>query len=119
MAVWYAVLAAAAGLAGPEYAISGLFAGVIPLTALSLMVATIRRKTVVTEDGHLRDISADSNDDPAPGIGLDDGTALGDTPARADSPADQQPGGRRFQREQERKGDESRRHDRGQSRSRR
>jgi hypothetical protein len=87
LGVWYLALAAAAGTAGAEYAVAGLAAGVIPLSALALMLAVIRRKTVVDEQGNLRDVSADKEDDPWPGIGLDDHqTHLGDTPQRADHP---------------------------------
>jgi hypothetical protein len=87
LGVWYVALAAAASAAGPEYAVAGLAAGVIPLSALALMLAVTRRKTVVDEHGQLRDVSAGREDDPWPGIGLDDHeTQLGDTPQRADHP---------------------------------
>jgi hypothetical protein len=110
LGVWYVALAAAAGLAGPWYAVAGLAAGLIPLTALSLIVALVRRKTVVTEDGRLRDISADADDDPFPGIGVDDDSpSLGDTPQHAgEAPTADKPGGRRFQREQDRKAEQTR-----------
>jgi hypothetical protein len=96
MAVWYLAMAGAASLAGPEYAVAGLLAGVIPLTALALLVATARRKTVV-EDGHLRDATADANDDPLPGIGLDDETPAGETSELHDLEREDPPV-RRFQR---------------------
>jgi hypothetical protein len=99
LALWYAALAAAAAFAGPEYAVAGLLAGVIPLAAMALMVAVIRRKTGVTEDGRLVDISADANEDALPGIGLDDhSTQLGDTPERADHPERADVQQRRFER---------------------
>jgi hypothetical protein len=82
LAAFYALCALAAGTAGPAYALAGLLAGVIPLTALALMVATARTKTD-DSDGRLRDLSADADDDPFPGIGLDDETPLGASPEHA------------------------------------
>jgi hypothetical protein len=101
LGAWYVALAAAAATAGPWYAVAGLFAGVIPLSALALMIAVARRKTVVAEDGTLRDASAGDETDPWPGIGLDDHeTVAGDTPQRPDHP--QHGAARRFQRKAER-----------------
>jgi hypothetical protein len=110
LAAWYVALAAAAGLAGPWYAVAGLAAGIIPLSALSLMLAVARRKTVLTEDGRLVDASADREDDPFPGIGLDShDTQLGDTPERADHPQRDEQQGRRFERSSDRTRSRSRR----------
>jgi hypothetical protein len=79
VALFYAALAAAAGVAGASYAIAALAAGVIPLSAIALLVATARSKTA---DGHHegRDASAADGDDPYPGVGLDEGTGLGESP---------------------------------------
>jgi hypothetical protein len=96
MAVWYLAMAAAASLAGPEYAVAGLLAGVIPLTALALLIATARMKTV-EEDGDLKDATVEANDDPLPGIGLDDATPAGETSELHDLDREDPPV-RRFQR---------------------
>jgi hypothetical protein len=66
------------------YGLAGLGAGVIPLTALSLLVATVRMKTV-ERGGAARDPTADAGDDPFPGIGMDDATPLGDTSEHSDA----------------------------------
>jgi hypothetical protein len=42
---FYLLVIAAAGLAGPEYAVAGLLAGLILLTALCLLIALARSKT--------------------------------------------------------------------------
>jgi len=76
---FYVLVAAAAAAAGPEYAVAGLLAGVIPLTGLCLLIALTRSKTRASE-GRLHDESAVRDDDPYPGIGMDDTTPLGDTP---------------------------------------
>jgi hypothetical protein len=81
-ALFYVAIAAAASIAGPEYGLAGIAAGVIPLAALGLLTATVRHKTVATPGG-LRDESADKEDDPFPGIGIDEGTPLGDSPQHA------------------------------------
>jgi hypothetical protein len=87
VAVMYALLAAGAAIAGPEYAVAALFAAIIPMTAVSLLLATLRSKTV-EKDGDLEDVSAAAEEDPLPGIGFDDATPLGDTPehSEADTP---------------------------------
>jgi peptidoglycan/LPS O-acetylase OafA/YrhL len=78
VAFCYIVAATAAGLSlGPTWALGALAAGIIPMVAMSLLLATVRSKTVAT-DSDWRDVSGDSKD-PAPGIGLDDKTPLGDT----------------------------------------
>ena len=71
----YIVLAAAASVAGSEYSLAALAAGVIPLTAVSLIVATVRLKTA----------HGDADDDPVPGLSLDDETPLGDTSEHSDA----------------------------------
>jgi hypothetical protein len=73
----YVVAGVAASRLGPTWAAGALAAGVIPLTAVSLLLATVRAKTVQTESG-LRDASG-AGEDPYAGIGLDDATPLGDT----------------------------------------
>lgn len=83
VALCYVPPAVAASALGVQWAAGALAAAVIPMTAVSLTLAIIRSKTRATEDGHYRDISGDS-DDPAPGIGLDDETPLGDTNQHSD-----------------------------------
>jgi hypothetical protein len=90
LALFYILCAVAAGTAGPAYAVAGLAAGLIPLTALCLLVATARAKTAEV-DGSLRDLSAEAHDDPFPGIGFDDRTPLGDTPEHADAESPRAP----------------------------
>jgi hypothetical protein len=82
-ALLYVAVAIAAGAAGPEYALAGLVAGVIPLSAIALMVATVRSKTAADRSG-LRDASAGAHDDPYPGLGVDQNTPVGNTPERSD-----------------------------------
>jgi hypothetical protein len=84
VALFYVVAAAAASLIDPEYALPALAAGIIPMTAVSLLLATLRSKTVLA-DGHLQDLSAADNEDPFPGIGMDDLTPLGDTPEHSEA----------------------------------
>jgi hypothetical protein len=84
VALFYIAVAIAASAAGPEYALAGIAAGIIPLTATALLVATARSKTI-KQDGRLRDESADASADPFPGIGIDESTALGDTPQHSDA----------------------------------
>jgi hypothetical protein len=79
MVLWYVLLAAAASVAGGEYVIAALLGAIIPVTALALMVATIRRKTAQTSDGRYVDTTADDSDDPLPGIGMDDATPPGES----------------------------------------
>jgi hypothetical protein len=84
LALFYILVAAAGGIAGPEYALAGLAAGVIPLAALGLIVATARAKTDKA-DSQLRDATAGDAEDPFPGLGLDDDTPLGDSPQISDA----------------------------------
>jgi hypothetical protein len=87
VACCYAVVAAVAGFVlGPVWALGALAAGVIPMTAVALLLATVRSKTISTPAG-LRDRSGDAAD-PAPGIGIDDDTPIGDTSAHSDAPRD-------------------------------
>jgi hypothetical protein len=83
VAGFYVLVAAAAATAGPEYAVAGLMAGVIPMTAVSLMVAALRSKTVESDEG-LEDTAAADHEDPFPGMGIDDAAPLGDTSQHAD-----------------------------------
>jgi hypothetical protein len=77
VAVFYGVCAlAAAVFAGPVAAIATLLAGIIPMTAAALWVATTRAKTGGA--GASRDPAAE-DDSPFPGLGADDATPLGDT----------------------------------------
>ncbi|MFL5827151.1 MAG: hypothetical protein ACJ76V_11570 [Thermoleophilaceae bacterium] len=87
-AVFYVLMGVLAGQAGPEYAVAGLAAGVFPLAAAALLVATARAKTL-DRDGRLVDASREADRDPYPGIGLDAETPLGDNPDL--SPVNQDP----------------------------
>jgi hypothetical protein len=55
-----------------------------PLTAVALLVATTRSKTVGADDAR-REAAADAEDDPFPGMGMDDHTPLGDTSQHSDA----------------------------------
>ncbi len=92
LAVFTVALAAGAALAGPEYIVPALVAGLVPLTAACLWFAIVRRRTAKGDDG------------PYPGLALDDETEMGDTPAHSDE-LDEEAGPRptpRFQRPQRR-----------------
>jgi hypothetical protein len=95
-AVFYLV-AAIAGLAfaGDEYMLAALGAGLIPLTAASLIIATARSKTVHSGDRRVDPTPED--DSPFPGVGMDDETPLGDTPEHSDAERVARPD-RRFER---------------------
>jgi hypothetical protein len=86
VALCYVPAAVAASALGVNWAAGALAAAVIPMTAVSLTLAVTRAKTGSTEAG-LRDISGD-RDDPAPGIGMDDQTRLGDTSEHSDAVGD-------------------------------
>jgi hypothetical protein len=73
-----------------------MVAGLIPLTAVALLTATVRAKTTRDGDG-LGDRSAESDDDPFPGIGADSATPLGDTPEHSTVERVSQPRPRRRQ----------------------
>jgi hypothetical protein len=80
----YVVAAVVGGATlGWAYAVAAILAGVIPLTAFALIIATARAKTEESPDG-LRDATAERDADPFPGIGLDDSTPLGDSPELSD-----------------------------------
>jgi len=80
LAAFYGICAlAAAVFAGPTYAIATLLAGIVPMTAAALWVATVRAKTRRLA-GDTVDASAADSDDPFPGVGADDARPLGDTP---------------------------------------
>lgn len=93
LAGFYLITAVAAANLGADYALAALLAGTVPATAAVLTYATARRKTRVTEDGHLVDESVE-DDSPFPGIGFDDQTPLGDSPELHDeiTPHDLPPG---------------------------
>jgi hypothetical protein len=80
--VFYLLCAGAAMIAGGKYGIAAVLAGLIPLTAATLLTATARAKTVGS-DRAPRDVSAVEDTDPYPGIGMDSETPLGDTPEHA------------------------------------
>jgi drug/metabolite transporter (DMT)-like permease len=82
--VFYAICAFVALLSGGEYAVAALGAGMIPLTAATLITATARAKTANAEGGR-RETAAAEHTDPFPGIGIDDSTPLGDTPEHSDA----------------------------------
>jgi hypothetical protein len=65
---------------GIDEAIAVLLAGVIPMTAVAIWLAHVRRRTRVTPDGRLIDESAQDHEDPVPGVGADDLRPLGDSP---------------------------------------
>jgi hypothetical protein len=79
LAAFYVLVAGFASLAGTDYTLAALMAGVIPLTALSLVLAIARTKTEAS-GGRLRDVSASDHEDPFPGVGLDDEGAFGAAP---------------------------------------
>jgi hypothetical protein len=85
---FYAIIAAAGAIIDADLGVAALLAGIVPLTALGLILATIRAKTFETEDGVV-DAAREDSDDPRPGIGLDRETPLGDTP---ELPDDLEPG---------------------------
>jgi hypothetical protein len=88
LALFYVAVAGGAALAGAEYAIAALIAGLVPMTAACLWIATVRRST------------AEGDDAPFPTLSLDDDTELGATPAHSDA-VDEEAGARptpRFRR---------------------
>jgi hypothetical protein len=95
--VFYVICAIAGGVAsGAKYAVAALVAGLIPLTAATLLTATTRSKTVAG-DGGREETTADEHRDPFPGVGMDDATPLGDTPEHSDAERVAEPD-RRFER---------------------
>jgi hypothetical protein len=71
VAVYLALGAIIWGVAGTSFGVAAVAAGLVPLTALNLLLATMRSKTVHSQDG-LRDLSAERHDDPLPGVGIAD-----------------------------------------------
>ena len=98
--VFYLLCAGAALASGTEYAAAALAAGLFPLTAVTLITATTRAKTVGTGDG-MRETTAAAHDDPFPGVGADDETPLGDTSEHSDAERVAEPD-RRFERRRDR-----------------
>jgi hypothetical protein len=95
LATFYGGLAIVAlVLLGSAYALAVLLGGLIPATAVSLLFATVHRRTVASERS-LEDRSADDDDDPLPGVGMDDDTPLGDTSELSEVQEDPMVGRRR------------------------
>jgi hypothetical protein len=99
LAGWYVLNALAALAVGPTYVLAALGAGLIPMTAFALTVATARRKTR-GEQGDAADVSG-ATGDPYPGVGMDDETPLGDTPEHSEAPEGKPAHQRRFSREEQ------------------
>jgi hypothetical protein len=76
IAGFYVVAAAAAAVAGGEYVLIALLAATIPSSAALLLYATTQTKGVASDT---------PDDDPYPGIGVDDATPVGDTPEHSDA----------------------------------
>jgi hypothetical protein len=77
---FYAVASLAAMLfLGPAEAIATLLAGIIPMTAVAVWLATARAKTGQAGDVLVDEAAAD-HEDPIPGMGFDDRRPVGDTP---------------------------------------
>jgi hypothetical protein len=69
VALYLAVGGIIAAAAGTSYGVAAVAAGLIPLTALNLLLALLRSKTVESPAG-VRDLSAERHDDPLPGVGM-------------------------------------------------
>ena len=82
LAAFYAIAAAVAATLGPAYAVAAMLATLIPYSAVLLLVATTRSKTVEA-GGRRHDPSAAADQDSWPGIGVD-ATPLGDTAEHSD-----------------------------------
>jgi drug/metabolite transporter (DMT)-like permease len=89
LALFYVVVAVAAAFAGTRYVPAALLASLIPFSAAFLLLAMTRQKSHTA--------SSVSNRDGTPGIGMDDGTPLGDTPEHSDAERVARPD-RRFKR---------------------
>jgi hypothetical protein len=74
----YAVIGIGGAIVDPDLGLAAFLAGIIPVTGLALVLATIRGKTIRGEDG-LEDRAAADHTDSAPGLGIDPSTPLGDT----------------------------------------
>jgi hypothetical protein len=70
-----------------SYGIAAVLAVTFPLTAVALLLALMRTKTI-EHDGHLIDASAEDDEDAFPGFGMDDETEMGDSPELADAGVD-------------------------------
>jgi hypothetical protein len=80
VAAFYAICTLAAVIfAGFAEAVATLLAGIIPMTGAALWVATTRGKTLWQKD-RPEDAALGADDDPFPGVGIDDERPLGDTP---------------------------------------
>jgi hypothetical protein len=80
VAAFYAVCTLAAAIfAGFAEAVATLLAGIIPMTGAALWVATTRGKTIRQKD-RPDDAAPGADDDPFPGVGVDDERPLGDSP---------------------------------------
>ena len=89
VAAMYLISAAVAALYNPLWAAAAIAAGVVPLTAITLMFAAARAKTVQAGD-RVADVSAANADDPFPAIGMNN------TPQpEEEAPEDQMQPGRR------------------------
>src|SRR3954447_8029548 len=84
---FYVVCAIAAAAVEPVWGLVTLAAGVVPLTAVALLVGMLRRGTV-EHDGRLVDRTAEDHTDPFPRLGFDDDTPMGATPEHAGRPRD-------------------------------
>jgi hypothetical protein len=67
----YVLVAVAAAYAGTAFAVAALAAGGVPMTALTLLLALARSKTLADGD-RLRDLSTEDDRDSLPGIGMRD-----------------------------------------------
>jgi hypothetical protein len=85
VAGYYVIAAIVAAFADTKYVLAALGAGLIPLTATMLLIASARAKTLPGEDDGLDDTTRDQHTDPYPGIGFDDKTPLGDTTEHSDA----------------------------------
>jgi hypothetical protein len=90
VAAFYIVCAGAAAIADPTYAVIALLAGLVPASAVLLLIATMRAKTAATSD-RPEDLSRADHGDGAPGIGMDLETPLGDTTEHSDAERVAQP----------------------------
>lgn len=96
LAAFYLVSAVAAAVADPAYALAAMVAALIPFSAVLVLLATTRSKTT-TAGGRPVDRAGAAQEDPHPGIGMDDETPLGDTPEHSDAERVARPD-RRFER---------------------
>jgi hypothetical protein len=71
VAAIYLIAGAVAALYNPLWGTAAVVAGVVPLTAVALLFATMRSKTV-EKDGRVQDVAAADENDPYPAIGMND-----------------------------------------------